>query len=155
MVRRPPRVAPPLMASDIVKLNETVDTTLNGETKLVGAVKMKEMWERCIAVNRDSPPIDEEPSEHQMSALFVLLLLHNCYVDFAIWGGTICVLSKTGKPRDSFPAYLMRMDVPHSSTKSSVVHLGTTIGGSAGTYSSMVWFMRMPATLSGYAGTPT
>ena len=77
----------PLMASDVVKLNETVDTTLTGETKLVRKGEMKEMWERCVAVNREPPPIDEEPSEHQMSALLVLLLLHSCYVDFAIWGG--------------------------------------------------------------------
>ena len=34
----------PLMASDVVKLAETVDTTLTGETKLVGKDKMKEMW---------------------------------------------------------------------------------------------------------------
>ena len=77
----------PLMASDVVKLSETVDTTLTGETKPVGKDKMKEMWERCIAVNREPLPIDEEPSEHLMSVLIVLLLLHCCYVDFAIWGG--------------------------------------------------------------------
>ena len=48
----------PLMASDVVKLSETVDTTLIGETKLVGKDKMKEMWERCIVVNREPPPMN-------------------------------------------------------------------------------------------------